>query len=242
MIFKGYKVVIYDQDDKSYASYTYSRGFVHYKIGEWTYPKHNCGPLCLFPTYIDCMCLVSQEYQRHYHIFECQYEKSDQDTIYDGFVTFHKRDLPRNTVLANKIKLTKQVESNGSIFNKKDICRSCHMCCNNNDIYLSDSEKHLFEDMKFSENCPKFSTECKLYKARPTQCKMFPLDLRRNENGTICWILWYCPISSLIDTSREIDKFEKSLPAGFYESYVNHHSIEKQYEFDYQLIRPVMIS
>ena len=87
---------------------------VRYKIGEWVEPRGQNGPLCVFS---DLSMAKAYAKEHRFLVFECEIVKScflDAWTIYNDTLGISKMwsayYLPNYTVLADKVKLIKQVE------------------------------------------------------------------------------------------------------------------------------------
>ena len=121
----GYKVVMVNEGTGEYTSCANQLYPVKYKIGEWSEPQENCGPLALFSNkdnlYEFMRKKLNDDYE--YRIFECKYILSErkklwfqyndkqvpniQPTIFGWMID--SLEFPQGTILADKIKLIAQV-------------------------------------------------------------------------------------------------------------------------------------
>lgn len=135
-------------------------------------------------------------------------------------------------------------------FDYLSFCKPCLSCCKNENIFLSDIEKIIFN--KFKKNIDQDSDSCHnllddgkclIHNARPLECKIFPLDLKK-INNKINWILWnYCPVTSINKMSfyqDEIEKYEKILTYDWINNYIKHHEIyepKKYSNMSFQILK-----
>lgn len=93
---------------------------VYYSFDTYVAPKKGCGPLCVFDT-LDNAIMFSKKYCINYTIFECDYETSEERTIYrtesypfSGEIKVTQgptlKDLPVGTALASKVVLIKKID------------------------------------------------------------------------------------------------------------------------------------
>jgi len=72
----------------------------------------------------------------------------------------------------------------------------------------SSKKTHLVAKKSGSNDCF-FLTEnnlCKIYEIRPLDCKLFPLFVKLDENGSdsykVKWLIWYCPLTNEIGEGK----------------------------------------
>ncbi|KKK65798.1 hypothetical protein LCGC14_2970470 [marine sediment metagenome] len=85
---------------------------VDYEIGKWTKRPKDCGPLAIFGTLNQALVFVDSSYiDRTY--FHCKYKPSKEITLYKkykgGEIT-EKFVLPNGTILADEVKILKEVK------------------------------------------------------------------------------------------------------------------------------------
>jgi hypothetical protein len=108
---QGYKVVQQTPAGALLSAYVYdSPAQVDYQPSKYATPKKGCGPLCVFPTLSDARAFLKDWGTQ---IYECDYEPSPRaKRVYmqcdkEGRQLF---ELPPNTILARRVKLTKLVQ------------------------------------------------------------------------------------------------------------------------------------
>ena len=106
---KGYKVV-----SKNELCCIVVKKCVKYRFNEWVEPSKNCGPLCVFNTLEEAR-KFSKSIISEYYIYECLYYPSNEWVVYYpsndhiyGFCKTSLFQLPKGTVLANRVKLIKK--------------------------------------------------------------------------------------------------------------------------------------
>ena len=115
-----------------------------------------------------------------------------------------------------------------NVFNFLPHCQPCLACCKNENIFLSEKERQYFGNKAGEENCHNLLDDgrCKIHENRPTECRLYPYDIKR-INGKLTWIIWdSCPATSYIPnqyTLEQIKNFETNLEESWVYDYVAHH-------------------
>jgi Fe-S-cluster containining protein len=138
-------------------------------------------------------------------------------------------------------------------FDYLSFCKPCLSCCKNENIFLIDAEKIIFNTKKSenynSDGCQNLSNDgkCLIHDNRPLECRIFPLDLKK-INNKITWILWdYCPVTSINTISfykNEIEKYEKILSLEWINDYIKHHETyepKKYSNITFQILKVIDI-
>ena len=108
----GWKVVRQDKRTGRLFSATAEQD-LEYRIGEWTTPFGDSGPLCFFAQRDDAFdFLLSVLYpdgdkRNSYLIFICNYDASLEESIWDDWHNMPLHHLPRGTRLASQVALLK---------------------------------------------------------------------------------------------------------------------------------------
>lgn len=114
-----YKVVRHDENGILSSSTVSSTRSVKYAVGKWTRPRRSCGPLCVFGSmafalgWRQLLCVFDNKILAS--VFECEVELSTHKKAWSGSVAecpyeeVKFADLPTDTVLADRVKLGKQV-------------------------------------------------------------------------------------------------------------------------------------
>lgn len=108
----GYKVVKESPNGAVYFPCIQNYGtHVVYKIGKWTLPDRNSGPLCCFSSEIDARKFIKvnftlQNNSTGIRLFICEYISSGEICVYINCGRILPLDsLPTGTVLASEVKL-----------------------------------------------------------------------------------------------------------------------------------------
>ncbi|KKM61867.1 hypothetical protein LCGC14_1527360 [marine sediment metagenome] len=106
---KGIKVCRIE--GKKLISAFFSGRDVKYKIGGWTKKPKKCGPLAIFDSFDAAVCFFEDYTLANRKFYLCKYKESEEKHLYlrigDGFL--RKFDLPKGTILANKVKLIEEI-------------------------------------------------------------------------------------------------------------------------------------
>ena len=109
---KTYYKVVYAYKGKLLSVGT-GPGQVVYPIGEWANPLTGNGPLCVYDN-LDNIVGYAGDREIGFRIYECEIEPSAHwyawYQVLDGkVISHHRRDLLRGTVLAERVRLTKEI-------------------------------------------------------------------------------------------------------------------------------------
>lgn len=105
----GYKVV------RKYMNNIYlsvsAPTIYEYRVGEWRHKWEGLdyGPMCVFSN-IDHAKEFNEMIQFAGIIFSCEFSPSNSDMVWTPMIKACLRDLPHGTILADAVKLIKQVE------------------------------------------------------------------------------------------------------------------------------------
>lgn len=109
---KGFKVVGRSRGLLCSAYWSLGYGGVEYKVGEETHPRERCGPLCVFEDIAPAQKFAMSGDL----VFECEFQRSvDQSRAwiavdYLPVQIGHQMSLARNTVLADWVRIGRQVQ------------------------------------------------------------------------------------------------------------------------------------
>ena len=72
----------------------------------------------------------------------------------------------------------------------------------------------VFRQIRSEDGCAFFvGGRCQIYEDRPIDCRLFPVDIREQDDGTLIWIVYTRLCPSGLDRSGLLDHAERLLPA-----------------------------
>jgi len=142
------------------------------------------------------------------------------------------------------------------VFDFRPFCSPCLWCCHGEHVYVSTAEQDALGVDRFTGSpsedgaCEKLDRStglCSVHDRRPTECRLFPLDLLAVD-GVVHWVVWRgaCPaVPALPDgyADREADRWDATLDPAWVEAYVEHHRANQpaKYRPDmFTVLRPYM--
>ena len=136
------------------------------------------------------------------------------------------------------------------IFDFLPHCQPCLACCHAENVFTDDQErKHFGVATVMSDKCHNLAEDgrCGIHEVRPTECRLYPLDIKRIR-GVLTWLVWdSCPASSHLPTvllEQDMCKHESVLSKDWVDGYVGHHENnepEKYGSMKATVLRPLNI-
>ena len=72
----------------------------------------------------------------------------------------------------------------------------------------------IFRQIRSEDGCTFFvGGRCQIYADRPIDCRLFPVDIREQDDGTLIWIVYTRLCPSGLDRAGLLDHAERLLPA-----------------------------
>ena len=120
---KAYKIVKINNANERLSLFIKDpKMIIKYKLQEWVTPRKGFGPLCCFDSlesikkFIDSLGNVKEffdeifdNHSKRWEVWECEIELSELKKVWRRHSEFYLEDLPKGTVLADRVKLLRRV-------------------------------------------------------------------------------------------------------------------------------------